>query len=75
MATPMTLSQTKFNSMMHIYEDDANIIKMPCPGLVEYIESGVLDGPVLDAYLKNSLHRTTKQRSMRSFSDDVRIIR
>ena len=42
MATPMTLSQTKFNSMMHIYEDDANIIKMPCPGLVEYIESGVL---------------------------------
>lgn len=52
MATPMTLSQTKFNSMMHIYEDDANIIKMPCPGLVEYIESGVLDGPVLDTYLE-----------------------
>ena len=52
MATPMTLSQTKFNSMMHIDEDDANIIKMPCPGLVEYIESGVLDGPVLDAYLE-----------------------
>ena len=44
---------------------DANIIKMPCPGLVEYIESGVLDGPVLDAYLeKRSLHRTTKQKSM-----------
>lgn len=52
MATLMTLSQTKFNSMMHIYEDDANIIKMPCPGLVEYIESGVLEGPVLDAYLE-----------------------
>lgn len=52
MATPMTLSQTKFNSMMHIYEDDASIIKMPCPGLVEYIESGVLEGPVLDAYLE-----------------------
>ena len=52
MATPMTLSQTKFNSMMHIYEDDANIIKMPCPGLVEYIESGVLEGPFLDAYLE-----------------------
>ena len=25
MATPMTLSQTKFNSMMHIYEDKAEI--------------------------------------------------
>ena len=40
MATPMTLSQTKFNSMM------------PCPGLVEYIEGGMLEGPVLDEYLE-----------------------
>lgn len=32
MATPMTLSQTKFNSMLHVYEDEANIIKMPVPG-------------------------------------------
>ena len=45
MATPMTLSQTKFNSMLHVYEDEANIIKMPCPGLVEYIEGGMLEGP------------------------------
>ena len=48
MATPMTLSQTKFNSMLHVYEGEANIIKMPCPGLVEYIEGGMLEGPVLD---------------------------
>ncbi len=52
MATPMTLSQTKFNSMLHVYEDEANIIKMPCPGLVEYIEGGMLEGPVLDEYLE-----------------------
>ena len=52
MATPMTLSQTKFNSMLHVYEDEANIIKMPCPGLVEYIEGGMLEGPVLDGYLE-----------------------
>ena len=52
MATPMTLSQTKFNSMLHVYEDEANIIKMPCPGLVEYIEGGILEGPVLDGYLE-----------------------
>ena len=51
-ATPMTLSQTKFNSMLHVYEDEANIIKMPCPGLVEYIEGGMLEGPVLDEYLE-----------------------
>ena len=52
MATPMTLSQTKFNSMLHVYEGEANIIKMPCPGLVEYIEGGMLEGPVLDEYLE-----------------------
>ncbi len=62
MATPMTLSQTKFNSMMHIYEDDANIIKMPCPGLVEYIESGVLEGPVLDAYLEKTVCTVRQSR-------------
>ena len=52
MATPMTLTQDKFNSMLHVYEDDANIIKMPCPGLVEYIEKGILEGPVIEEYLK-----------------------
>lgn len=52
MATPMTLTQNKFNSMLHVYEDEANIVKMPCPGLVEYIESGILDGPVIEEYLE-----------------------
>lgn len=52
MATPMTLEQQKFNDMMHYYETDADIIKVPCPGLVELIEAGHLDGPELMEYLE-----------------------
>lgn len=51
MATPMTLEQEKFSNMMHFYENDANIVKVPCPGLVEFIEAGLLDGPELESYL------------------------
>ena len=52
MATPMTLEQQKFSDMMHFYETDADIIKVPCPGLVELIEAGILDGPELTGYLE-----------------------
>ena len=51
MATPMTLEQEKFSRMLHTYEKDADIIKVPCPGLVELIEAGKLTGPEMDAYL------------------------
>lgn len=51
MATPLTLEQEKFSNMMHFYENDASIVKVPCPGLVELIEEGILDGAELVAYL------------------------
>ncbi len=51
MATPMTLEQEKFSNLMHFYENDANIVKVPCPGLVELIEAGLLDGEELESYL------------------------
>ena len=52
MATPMTLKKEKFSDLMHRYESDARIIKVPCPGLVELIEGGILEGPQMEAYLK-----------------------
>ena len=52
MATPMTLKKEKFSDLMHRYESDAKIIKVPCPGLVELIEGGVLEGPQMEAYLQ-----------------------
>lgn len=53
MATPMTLEQEKFNSMLHVYEEEAAITKVPCPGLVELIEDGILEGPKLLSYLED----------------------
>lgn len=52
MATPVTLEQKRFSTMMHFYEEDADIIKVPCPGLVELIESGDLEGQQLREYLE-----------------------
>ena len=55
MATPMTLSEVKFKRLKSRYEDTARIIDVPCPGLMEYIEKGILSGGELDDYLKGKL--------------------
>lgn len=56
MATPMTLEQNKFNFLMNKYKEKANIMPVPCAGLVEFIESGILDGVELEKYLREKLN-------------------
>lgn len=56
MATPVTLAEKKFNNLLMKYNNKADIILLPCPGLVELIESGVLGGDKLENYLKEKLH-------------------
>ena len=51
LATPMTLSQEKFKNLLAPYREMADIIPLPCPGLMEFVEKGVLSGPELDSYL------------------------
>lgn len=51
MATPMTLRQEKFRKLMQRYEDRAEIVPLPCPGLMEYVERGDLGGEDLRKYL------------------------
>jgi len=55
MATPMTLAEKKFSSLMKKYEEEAEIQPLPCPGLVELIESGVTEGPLVEDYLRRKL--------------------
>lgn len=43
MATQLTLREEKFKILMKNYSGDNNIITMPCPQLVEIVESGMLD--------------------------------
>ena len=55
MATPMTLRQEKFQNLMGRYESQAQIIPLPCPGLMEFVERGDLDGDDLQKYLTELL--------------------
>ena len=55
MATPMTIKQDKFKLLLDKYKDKAEIVPIPCAGLMEFIESGVLDGIELEYYLKEKL--------------------
>lgn len=52
MATPMTLREEKFHHLMDQYVEGSNIIPMPCPGLMEFVERGVLEGRELDEYFE-----------------------
>lgn len=55
MATPVTLKNEKFCSLMKEYSCNSNIISMPCLGLVEIIEKGNINGYEIDNYLKQNL--------------------
>ncbi|WP_297420387.1 glutamate racemase [Clostridium sp.] len=52
MATPMTLREKKFKALMEKYRSEASIVSLPCAGLMEFIEQGILDGDELESYLK-----------------------
>lgn len=62
MATPLTLSEEKFRLLKERFEADGEIIPLPCPGLMEIIESGETDGERVDAYLEKLLYNTDKDR-------------
>lgn len=51
MATPMTLREEKFKRLMEEYERDAEIIPLPAPGLVEFVERGELESAALEQFL------------------------
>lgn len=52
MATPVTLQEKKFITLMKKYENDAEIVPMPCAGLAEIVEEGNFEGEVIQDYLE-----------------------
>jgi len=58
MVTPLTLQSKKFNSLVYQYKHLAEIISIPCPGLVELIERG--NNNIAD-YLYSILRPETKK--------------
>lgn len=51
MATPATLSESKFAALMDKYGKASRIIPLPCHQLAKIIESGTLEGQILDDYI------------------------
>ena len=55
MATAMTLKEQKFRDLWMQYRRDAEIVPVPCSGLVEFVEQGCLDGEPVEAFLRGKL--------------------
>ena len=53
MATPMTLREAKFHNLMLRFMEQAEIIPLPCPGLMEFVERGELFSQELEDYLRS----------------------
>ena len=55
MATPMTIKQEKFHILLSKYEQQANIVPVPCAGLMEFVESGDFESAFLDSYYRGNI--------------------
>ena len=47
----MTPREEKLQKLMQLHRAEAEIISLPCPGLVEFVERGELDSPALEQFL------------------------
>lgn len=56
MATPMTIREEKFQKLMARYEEQAQILPLPCPGLMDYVERGELHSEDFRKYLEELLY-------------------
>lgn len=61
MATPITLSEQKFKNLMNKHKKNSEVISLPCPGLVEFIENGEKDSVKVHEYIKNKFKDFNKQ--------------
>jgi glutamate racemase len=55
LATPMTIREEKFKRLMAKYEEQGEILPLPCPGLMNFVERGDLDGEDVRKYLTELL--------------------
>ncbi len=52
LATPVTLKEKKFSDLLDSFKEKADIIPLPAPKLAGMIEQGVLEGKILEDYIK-----------------------
>ncbi len=51
LATPLTLKEEKFTSLLGRFGENARVIPFACPGLVEFVERGEVSGDALFGFL------------------------
>lgn len=56
MATPVTLQEKKFINLMEKFKNQSDMLPMPCPGLMEFIEKGDTESKELRVYLENKFN-------------------
>ena len=57
MATEVTLREEKFDLLLHRFDENCSVTKIPMPGLVQLVEAGKADSPEMDALLTRLLER------------------
>ena len=55
LATEVTLREEKFDTLLHRFDENVTISKIPAPGLVELVEHGKVDAPETEALLRKVL--------------------
>lgn len=55
LGTPMTIRQVKFVELMERYREQAEILPLPCPGLMEYVERGEISGEAVETFVTDLL--------------------
>ena len=55
MATEVTLREEKFDSLLHRFDENCTIAKIPAPGLVQLVEAGKVDTEETEALLRQIL--------------------
>ena len=55
LATPMTIAEEKFHLLLSKYENDAEVIPLPAPGLMEFVEKGETESEELKSFLEELL--------------------
>lgn len=56
MATEVTLREEKFDLLLHRFDRECTVSKIPAPGLVELVEQGKANGPETEALLGRILN-------------------
>lgn len=60
MATAGTLASERFQTLYKRFEEKAQIVPVPCTGLMEFVEQGKLSGPEVEQFLVEKLEPFTK---------------